>query len=275
MTHMNQVWYDKLDDLLNNGASHSPRGSRTNEELGSSVRIDMKDPILSVIPRNLGYKFMYRESWWILTGRNDVDSIAKFARIARYSDDGNRFDGAYGPKIVDQLRYVVDCLDSDPNSRQAVINIWRENPRTSKDIPCTLSAQFLIRDGFLNCVVTMRSSDIWLGLPYDVFNFTMLTMLVGMELHDRRPSEYESLELGSLYHTAGSRHLYAKDFDVARFCLLSRDDPNSWIDEDLTMSLKDMNAYSFGSSYLLKMLEWASIDELPEPEKERFPWLSL
>jgi thymidylate synthase len=171
----------------------------------------MEFPILHVPARNLSYDFMYREAWWILSGNNRTDLLTKYApSMMKFSDDGWRLNGAYGPKIVDQMSYVLETLGNDPSSRQAVINIWRERPGSSKDIPCTLSVQFLIRDKHLHMVVTMRSSDIWLGLPYDVFTFTMLACQLGIELNKDWGME---LSLGTCYHNAGSRHVYMSDWE--------------------------------------------------------------
>lgn len=168
--------------------------------------------MMQIPERKLGYRFMLAEAWWILTGQNKLTSIDKYSKhIKEFSDDGTFFMGAYGPKVVDQLPYVLDCLVSDPSTRQAVISIWRERPRPSKDIPCTLSLQFLIRDSRLNCIATMRSSDIWLGWPYDVFNFSMISKYICELLHQKGFPVY----LGDLYFTAGSQHLYEQNFEAA------------------------------------------------------------
>lgn len=160
--------------------------------------------------RKLGKRFRYAEAWWILTGRNDVESIRRYSStIANFSDDGDYFAGAYGPKVVDQLSYVSACLRKDIDTRQAVINIWRENLRDTKDVPCTLSLQFLVREGALHCIATMRSSDLWLGWPYDIFNFSMIA---------RRVNEIANLQVepGYLAINHGSLHLYVENVETAK-----------------------------------------------------------
>lgn len=159
---------------------------------------------------------MFAEAAWIMSGMNTVRHIAPYSnRIAEFSDDGVFFKGAYGPKITDQLPYVVECLSSDKDSRQALINIWRENPRQSKDVPCTVSLQFLLREGKLFTIATMRSSDVWLGLPYDVFNFTMISVGVLLLLAKKTGEMYD---LGNLTITAGSGHLYVTNKRLAEEC---------------------------------------------------------
>jgi thymidylate synthase len=124
---------------------------------------------------------------------------------------------AYGPKIVDQLAYVIDVLHEDPSSRRAVINIWRENPRWH-DPPCTLSLQFLIRENMLQCVATMRSSDLWFGWPYDVFCFSSVAAYVSLLF---RQCGYGAYELGYLYLNAGSQHIYEDQWSQVHDILTS------------------------------------------------------
>lgn len=214
------AWLGAVGTVLSFGNTSQPRGQKTRELLGHSVNIDMSRPVLTVARRRLGYRFLAAEAAWILSGDNRVETIAPYAaKIADFSDDGQTFFGAYGPKVLAQLGYVVDTLIKDPDSRQAVLNIWRENPPASKDIPCTLSAQFMIRGGQIHAVVSMRSSDLWLGLPYDLFNFSMLAAWVGLEISRRGGPLYS---LGTLTNFAGSRHLYERDWDQARACVADR-----------------------------------------------------
>ncbi len=209
----NEAWFALIRDIVQEGEYSKPRGLVCRELLGRQSVVDMALPVVSMRP-NLGYKFLTAEAWWILTGRNDVSSIAPYSRhIGTFSNDGFMFDGAYGPKIVDQMRFAVDSITNDDWSRQSVIDIWRPNPRESKDTPCTLSVQFLLRPDLtgaekvlrLHCVDTMRSSDAWLGWPYDVFNFSCLSAYVALRL---RYKTGRKIELGNLYLNAGSQHLY-------------------------------------------------------------------
>jgi thymidylate synthase len=98
-----------------------------------------------------------------LSGDDKVATISPYnGRIADFSDDGMKFFGAYGPKIIAQLPFILDKLRKDPMSRQAGLTIWRESRRSPKDVPCTVAMFFSVRDGKLNNHVFMRSSDAWL-----------------------------------------------------------------------------------------------------------------
>ena len=213
LANINIQWINKLKEIINKGQISNPRGLKIKELINSSICINMNYPILSIPERKLGYKFMLREAWWIMDGRNSVDTIANYSKvISSFSNDGYHFDGAYGPRVVDQIRYIIDSLAEDINTRQAVLTIWRANPRASKDIPCTVSIQWLIRNGYIYCIDNMRSSDIWLGVPYDIFNFTMLTGYIMLLLRERG---IHDLKLGNLYLNASSQHLYEDNWQKA------------------------------------------------------------
>ena len=215
MITADKAWARDLEHIFKYGDKSAPRGMPIVESLGFSSVISMNSPIIRNPIRRLGYKFMAAEAAWILSGKNDVASIKPFSKeISKFSDDGETFFGAYGPKVYEQLTYVISILSQDRDSRQAVINIWRESPPVSKDIPCTLSLQFLIRNHALHCVASMRSSDLWLGHPYDIFNFSAISNAVRIELgkifHERNEMP---LVLGDLYLTAGSKHIYERNFE--------------------------------------------------------------
>jgi len=206
----NNEWYHLLTDVVTYGRITTPRGKETREILNSRAQISMTRPVVNAKERKLGYRFMCAEAAWIMDGDDRVATIAPFSKkISNFSDDRERFFGAYGPKFRGQLQYVIDSLRRDPNTRQAVINIWRENPPVTKDYPCTLSVQVMIRLGYLDAFVTMRSNDVWLGTPYDWFNASMLAAYILIELQE------PEIKLGTLYHVAASRHLYANNFDDA------------------------------------------------------------
>lgn len=208
------VWLKLLNDVRQHGLEVFPRGQKTLEMLGSLIVVDMTRPVVTIRERKLGYKFLCAEAAWILSGDNRVKTIEPFSKtIANFSDNGRIFFGAYGPKLRAQLDYVAETLRGDRDTRQAVANIWRDNPPATKDVPCTLSCQFMIRNGRLDAFVTMRSSDVWLGICYDIFNFSMWAAYVLLA------SDLKDVRLGHLYNVAASRHLYGRDFAGADLAL--------------------------------------------------------
>lgn len=206
----NGMWIGLLQQIGLIGDASSPRGQHTRELLATTSIIKMNQPIVTAPARKLGYKFQAAEAAWILSKDNRVATIKEFSKdIAKFSDDGVTFFGAYGPRIISQIYGVAAKLVEDRDSRQAVLTIWRENPPASKDIPCTVALQWVIRENMLHCIVTMRSSDVWLGWPYDVFNFSMVSGYLAIML--KKAGVW--VRLGNLYLTAGSQHLYERNED--------------------------------------------------------------
>jgi thymidylate synthase len=219
--NFSRTWLNAINDILTDGDLVSPRGKVTREIPQRTMVVDMRHPVLRVPDRSLSYKFMAAEAFWILSGDDRVETIAPYnSRIKDFSDDGERFFGAYGPKIKAQLPYIVEKLLADEDSRQAGLTIWRECPPQTKDVPCTVAIFFNIRNGKLNANVFMRSSDVWLGVPYDVFNFSMLSHLVCGLLNEHRPMT-GLVSPGKLYLTAASSHLYETNWADAKLCLAS------------------------------------------------------
>lgn len=214
------AWKDLLNDLIDSPTNLSPRGIATQElPIGQLLHIDMRRPVLINPIRKLSRKFMLGEAIWIMSGDDTTAGIVPFnPGIFKYSDDGQTFFGAYGPKIAGQRKYVVTKLLEDPASRQATINIWRENPPATRDVPCTLSMSFYLRGqnfNLLDVMVTMRSSDAWLGLPYDVFNFSMIAGGICSELYVRSAGRIDSFP-GTLALALGSSHLYHQNLESAK-----------------------------------------------------------
>ena len=199
-----QLYAELLGRLLYEGDTVETRGQLTRELV--KVNLRLADPTQNILfhpSRNLNYRFMVAEWLWITFGREDVATITRYnSKIAEFSDDGQTFWGAYGPRFREQWNYVLAKLRADPSSRQALLTLWRPSPGTTRDVPCTVSWQFLIRRRRLHLLATMRSSDIWLGLPYDVFNFTMIQNLTAGVL---------GLRPGTFYLDLGSSHLYEHD----------------------------------------------------------------
>jgi thymidylate synthase len=188
--------------LLERPQGPDPRGLRTSEVTGAIFRVgNLRPNILVNSGRDLNYRFMVAEFLWIALGRDDVEGIAKYNKeIGKFSDDGKVLYGSYGRRLILQWDRIHTVLKKDNHTRQAVGAIFNADmdPNT-KDTPCTISLQWLLREGHLNCIATMRSSDIWLGLPYDFYVFSQLTNCLAGVL---------GVQTGWLQMQLGSLHLY-------------------------------------------------------------------
>lgn len=195
------------------------RGTRSIEVI-NSLNIMRPGQLIMTPARHLNRAFAIAEFIWILTGHEDLEQIAYYNKnMRRYSDDGRTLTGAYGPRIRRQLEYVIDTLTRDPNSRQAALTIWTENPGPSKDIPCTIMFHFLKSDGRLNLHTYMRSNDIILGFPYDTFTFGLILEFV---------AHVVDLPLGMVYHNVGTLHLYEHDIRKAECIVNSEPRDEFW-----------------------------------------------
>lgn len=231
------AWRVLLHRILTTGALVRPRnavvpgGRATLECAPGIVRIDMAEPVVAAPARKLSYRFMAAEALWILDGNDRVDAIAPYnPNIAQFSDDGEQFFGAYGPRLMDQAMHVIMALATDPDTRQAVLTLWRPNPPKTKDVPCTIALIFQERKRALNLHVSMRSSDTWMGVPYDVFTFSMIAAWIAWRvnrLRRARPAPRLPIErLGHLMFYAASSHLYEEDWVPARAIL---HEPSSFV----------------------------------------------
>lgn len=185
-------------------------GDVHNEVINAITMID--DPTRSFVKsdiRKLPIRYAIGEMLWYMSGNSHLKEIQKYTNNwDRMSDDGVFVNSNYGWCIkskfgFDQWEFVKNLLTKDPNTRQAVIHIKDANRSPSKDVNCTVCLQFLLRNNKLYLTTYMRSNDLWMGFPYDVFQFMNMQVLMSMEL---------GVELGTYTHIAGSLHLYERDY---------------------------------------------------------------
>lgn len=208
------LWQEACNHVLRKGAEVAPSGIQTKEVLGFGFDVPIRWPVISVESRKMNYAFMFAEAAWIVGGSNRLEDLTPYLKdYARYSDDGEFLAGAYGPKFVDQLPYILSCLGKDTVSRQAVLSIWRERPGVSKDVPCTLTHQYFIRNGKLDVVANMRSQDMVWGCCYDMFTFSCMAWAV---IHLLRERKRIWVDPGTLMLRYGSAHVYERHWEKAK-----------------------------------------------------------
>lgn len=199
-----------VDDVRNFGEQVGPRGRGTREIRGATIHLtDVRDAMPFGTGRGVVPGIGAMEALQLIGGATRPDLVVGIAPVfERYREDDGRFHGAYGPRAADSLDDVARLLRADSATRQAVLAIWRPTDAAAagyvRDLPCTLSLQFFVRDGKLECHATMRSNDVWLGLAYDVFQFTQLQLALATSL---------GIETGDYYHRPASLHLYDDDDD--------------------------------------------------------------
>lgn len=211
--------YKELCGLLVN----APLVGNTREINNAKIEIeDITSSIVSV--RNISLNYLLGEFLWYFNGSRSLEYISKYSSFWKnISDDGVTSNSAYGYILkhkhdFDQIEKVIELLKFDHNSRRAVMNINVPNVHVieTKDEPCTIALQFLVRDGKLNCTAIMRSNDIWFGTPYDWAFFIELQKVIADRLN---------LGYGTYTHFATSFHVYERNMDeISRIANAKLDD---------------------------------------------------
>jgi len=193
------------------GKTVETRGLATRELTAVTLVFpNILNPLLPVgVGRGVSSKLAAVEALQLISGVQRHDLIQKVTPNfdAVLVDQQDPDYGAYGPRIVDQVGDCLDVLLADPTTRRAVIAIWNEEDLTHDgDRPCTVFLQFLVRDnGYgpaLELHSHMRSQDVWLGVPYDIFMFTQLQHTVAYIM---------GLPVGQFVHHTTSLHMYETD----------------------------------------------------------------
>lgn len=222
----------------------SPRGMKVKEIIGYQFRINNpRDRIPYVSERELSIHYLVAELLWYLSGNDSTEWISNYSSFwSKISDDGSTANSAYGSRIFkphpriaegvdatwNQWKYVIDELKSDHDSRRAVIHI--RSPQDSilakLDVPCTLSLQFFLREDKVHMVASMRSSDVVLGLAYDVPAFTLFQELLAVELTKELGRQ---IGLGTYTHVSASLHVYERHFGMVERILKNvKDKPKTF-----------------------------------------------
>ncbi|MFW5794547.1 MAG: thymidylate synthase [Bacillota bacterium] len=247
----------------------SPRGMYIHENIGFSKRIsDPRNRIINNTLRKWDIHYALGEFLWYLYHGSSLKEIEYYApSYKRFSDDGIFLYGAYGSRLFDNCvlsndsheyhesnmyKTAIETLKKDPDSRQSIMLIWRQKDAhvvKTKDLPCTVYLQFFIRNNKLNMITNMRSNDIWLGTPNDIFCFTLLQEVVANDL---------SIDIGFYQHNAGSIHIYENSIEKIKSSNTSRSFKASSMGRFNNSDLDTLKQYE----YLIKTTK-----ETPEPLK--------
>lgn len=229
--NINKIYSRMCDEL-----SHARKVNGTREINNAKITLtNITNNVISC--RNISVAYCLGELLWYFTARNDVKFISRFSSFwSKISDDGVTNNSAYGYVLMkkhgfNQIEKIIELLKYDPNSRRAVLNINEANEHVieTKDEPCTICLQFLIRDNKLHCTAIMRSNDIWLGFPYDVVFFTELQKYIASRL---------MVGYGTYTHFATSLHVYDRDFE--KITNLTRDPQKVYINSGQLHACKEL-----------------------------------
>lgn len=212
--HVDDIRYSYktiIEHIKMYGHPTSPRGQGTREIMGAQIRIPMLTYTMPTdIKRGLNPAIGAAEALQLIGGQQYPNLMAQIAPNFERFKNGEVFHGSYGERLVAQIPTVIQRLIDDRDTRQAVAMIW--DPARDlyiddrRDLPCTTQMQWLIRDGYLDQIVTMRSNDIWWGTAYDLFQFTQLGIQIAHCVRARP---------GRVILNASSLHMYDRDITAA------------------------------------------------------------
>ncbi|MCH7721900.1 MAG: thymidylate synthase [Bacteroidetes bacterium] len=197
----------------------SRTGVDTISYFGAFYKVDLNQGFPLLTTKKMYWNSLLREVLWYLSGENHIRNLRKYTKIwDAWADEDGNLETAYGHywrhfpsakknkfgewevKEIDQIQYVIDEIQRNPNSRRLVVSAWEPgNAATSKLPPCHYTFVFNVNDGKLNCHLTQRSGDIALGIPFNLAAYALLTQIIAQQV---------GLELGEFAHTIIDAHIY-------------------------------------------------------------------
>ena len=210
-----------LEKVMNEGATRDDRtGTGTKSVFGYQMRFDLSKGFPLLTTKKLHLRSIIHELLWFLSGNTNI-SYLKENGVSIWDDWADE-NGGLGPvygyqwrswhapdgRQIDQIKNLVEQLKNNPDSRRHIVTAW--NPADVDDMalpPCHCLFQFYIADGKLSCQLYQRSADIFLGVPFNIASYALLTMMLAQVLE---------LEPGDFVHTLGDAHLYLNHLEQAQ-----------------------------------------------------------
>ena len=215
-------YLELLRHVLEHGTAKSDR-TGTRSVFGWQMRFDLREGFPLVTTKKLHLRSIIHELLWFLRGDTNVaylrehgvtiwdewaDASGDLGPV--YGKQWRAWEGADG-QVVDQIRWVVEEIRRNPDSRRLVVSAWNvaDLPKMAL-MPCHALFQFYVADGRLSCQLYQRSGDIFLGVPFNIASYALLTHMV---------AQATGLEAGEFVHTLGDAHLYSNHLEQARLQL--------------------------------------------------------
>lgn len=219
--HPERQYLALLADILENGVQRGDRtGTGTLGVFGRQIRFDLAKGFPVLTTKKLHLRSIFIELLWFLKGDTNIAYLKdNGVRIwDEWADENGDLGPVYGKqwrswatpdgRVIDQIAGLVENLKTNPNSRRHIVTAW--NPADVDDMalpPCHCLFQFFVADGKLSCQLYQRSADVFLGVPFNIASYALLTVMV---------AKVVGLEPGEFVHTFGDAHLYLNHLDQAR-----------------------------------------------------------
>ena len=239
-------YLDLLRDVVDHGVDKADRtGTGTRSVFGRQIRFDLAEGFPLVTTKKLHLRSIVHELLWFLAGDTNIAYLRdnKVGIWDEWADDNGDLGPVYGAQWrrwrgpdgveVDQMRWLVDEIRRNPDSRRLIISAWNvaELPKMAL-MPCHAMFQFYVANGRLSCQLYQRSADIFLGVPFNIASYALLTHMVA-QVCDLQPGEF--------VHTFGDLHLYSNHHEQAREQLSRQSYPLPRL--ELDPSVRDLFAF--------------------------------
>lgn len=243
-----QQYHDLLRHVLETGTDRGDRtGTGTRSIFGYQMRFDLTEGFPVITTKKLHLRSIIHELLWFLKGETNIGYLRENGVTIwdEWADENGDLGPVYGAQWrswpdydgghIDQIAKLIEGLKTNPNSRRHIVSAW--NPALVDDMalpPCHCLFQFYVADGKLSCQLYQRSADIFLGVPFNIASYALLTLMV---------AQVVGLKAGDFIHTLGDAHLYANHFEQARL-QLSRT-PKSLPRMEINPDVKDVFGFRF------------------------------
>lgn len=243
-----QTYLQLIQHILDHGVDKEDRtGTGTLSVFGYQMRFDLSQGFPLVTTKKLHLRSIIHELLWFLKGETNIAYLKenKVSIWDEWADEKGNLGPVYGAQwrswktpqgqTIDQISQVIEQIKNNPDSRRHLVVAF--NPGEIEQMalpPCHAFFQFYVAKGKLSCQMYQRSADVFLGVPFNIASYSLLTLMV---------AQVCELEPGEFIHTLGDAHLYSNHIDQARL-QLSRE-PRPWPQMQINPDVKDIFAFKF------------------------------
>ena len=250
-----QQYHDLLKHILDHGVIKTDRtGTGTKSVFGYQMRFDLNEGFPAITTKKLHLRSIIHELLWFLTGDTNIKYLKDngVSIWDEWADEDGNLGPVYGSQwrswptpngeSIDQISKIIEQIKNTPDSRRIIVSAWNVAEVENMALPpCHAFFQFYVADGKLSCQLYQRSADTFLGVPFNIASYALLTMMV---------AQVCGLQAGDFIHTLGDAHLYSNHLEQAELQLSRdlRDLPTMKINPDV----KDIFAFKYEDFELVK-----------------------
>lgn len=254
-----QQYLDLLRDIMENGVDKTDRtGVGTRSVFGRQMRFDLSKGFPLVTTKKVHLKSIIYELLWFLKGDTNVKYLQENGvRIwNEWADENGELGPVYGSQWrnwngegIDQIAQVIETLKTKPNDRRMIVSAWNVGKIPEMHLPpCHMMFQFYVANNKLSCMLYQRSCDMFLGVPFNIASYALLTMMI---------AQVCGLEPGEFVHTLGDTHIYHNHFEQVREQLSHTPYPLPQM--KINPNVKDINDFKYEDFELVNYQSYDTI----------------